>query len=181
MQHTAGSKVIYGLSRTKERSNCSGMAYDQPTWCEEPLTRVQHIVGVKCHAGAIRGQQQVKLHGSTLQPPKCDQGCFRAYAAIGALVNIIQQKTCITNNEHQDWHNGIEKEPLMFCQIQCSSDGQGCFRAYDAIGALVNIIQQACITNNERHDCHNGIAKEPAMFCQIAQMVKAALEHMLRL
>ena len=43
---------MQGSSRVKEMSNCSGMANSHQISCEEPLTRMQHIGGVKCHAGA---------------------------------------------------------------------------------------------------------------------------------
>ena len=44
-------------------SNCSGMAHGYQIWYEEPLTKVQCIAGVKCHAGVSWGQIRQECPG----------------------------------------------------------------------------------------------------------------------
>ena len=42
---------MQGSSKVNKRSDCLGMPYGHQIWCEEPLSRVQHIARVKCRGG----------------------------------------------------------------------------------------------------------------------------------
>ena len=64
------SEVMEGSSKVNERFNCSGIPYGYQIWCQESLTKVQHIAGVKCHTGVIWDQPKVKLHRNTPQSLK---------------------------------------------------------------------------------------------------------------